>query len=80
MVQSCSHPLLSNLTPSWINSRQLELAVTNTLDHTQTNTHTHQLPQMVSRLVEHQDSPPVRNDFGTTIKLHKQNSPEEVTF
>ena len=34
-------PLLSNLTPSWINSRQLELVLTNTLDHTQTNTHTH---------------------------------------
>ena len=70
MVQSCSHPLLSNLTPPWINSRQLELVLTNTLEHTQTNTHTHthQLPQIVSRLVEDQDRPPVRKDFRTKLK------------
>ena len=46
--------------------------MTNTFEHTQTNTHTHQLPQMVSRLVEDQDSPLVRKDFRTKLKTQTQ--------
>ena len=52
MVQSCSHPLLSNLTPPWINSRQLELVLTNTLEHTQTNTHTHTLTNYLKSFLD----------------------------
>ena len=68
------HTFLDQFKATWASGDEY------TWSHTDKHTHTHQLPQMVSRLVEHQDSPPVRNDFGTTIKLHKQNSPEEVTF
>ena len=68
------HTFLAQFEATWASADEY------TWSHTDKHTHTHQLPQMVSRLVEHQDSPPVRNDFGTTIKLHKQNSPEEVTF
>ena len=69
------HTFLDQFEATWASGDEY------TWSHTDKHTHTHtNFPQMVSRLVEDQDSPPVRNDFGTTLKIHKQNSPEEVTF